>query len=53
MDSLEINLTNCYGISSLAAKFGYSKSHTNIIYASNGSMKTSLSNTFKRIAAKD
>lgn len=50
VNRLDINLENCYGIPSLVATFDYSKSHTNIIYASNGSMKTSLSNTFKRVA---
>lgn len=52
MKRLELNLTDCYGIASLVATFDYSKANTNVIYASNGSMKTSLSNTFKKLAQK-
>ena len=52
MDTLSIDLKYCYGITALKETFDYSKSHTNLIYASNGSMKTSLTNTFKRISQK-
>lgn len=52
MKKLEVNLSNCYGINSIGANFDYSKCHTNIIYASNGSMKTSLTNTFKKVSLK-
>jgi hypothetical protein len=50
LDKLTVNMVNCYGIKSLAQEFSFSLSRANIIYAPNGIMKTSLSNTFKQIA---
>ena len=50
MDRLTINMVNCYGIKSLAHDFNFSLSRANIIYAPNGIMKTSLSNTFKQVS---
>lgn len=49
MEKLLVNLTNCYGISSLSHEFDFSQSRANIIYAPNGIMKTSLSKTFSQI----
>lgn len=47
MKELTINLENCYGINKLDKTFNFDTSHIFIIYAPNGSMKTSLAKTFK------
>lgn len=50
---LEFDLKNCYGIGSLKDEFVYddSKGNTAIVYAPNGTMKTSLAKTFKQLLA--
>jgi hypothetical protein len=55
MDRLEIELKNCYGIKSFNDNqhFDFSKDSTFAIYASNGSMKTSLANTFLDLSKGD
>ena len=45
-----VNLTNCYGINSLSHEFDFSQARANILYAPNGIMKTSLSNTFSQLS---
>lgn len=50
---VEINLKNCFGIGSLEHIFDFSKSNINLIYAPNGTMKTSFAKTFECIAKKD
>lgn len=50
MKKLTINLTNCYGINSLSHEFDFTHARANLIYAPNGVMKTSLSNTFSRLS---
>lgn len=50
MKSLTISLENCYGIKKLDAKFDFSNSKAVAIYAPNGSMKSSLAQTFQDIA---
>ena len=45
-----VNLTNCYGINSLSHEFNFSQARANILYAPNGIMKTSLSNTFLQLS---
>ena len=50
MKTLTINLENCYGIRKLAATLDFSKAKAIAIYAPNGSMKTSLAQTFEDIA---
>jgi len=47
MDKLSINLKNCYGTGSLNHEFDFSSSNSFLIYASNGTMKTSLAQTFR------
>jgi hypothetical protein len=48
MRNFKINLTNCYGIGSLNQNFEYKNNNdTTIIYAPNGTMKTSLTRTIK------
>lgn len=51
MKILTINLENCYGIRKLDAKLDFSTAKAIAIYAPNGSMKTSLAQTFQDIAA--
>ncbi|MGN7986063.1 hypothetical protein ACTJKC_01920 [Pedobacter sp. 22226] len=50
MDSLKINLENCYGINKLVHEFRFSESKVQLIYAPNGMMKSSLAQTFEDIA---
>lgn len=47
MKKLKVSLENCYGIRSLEATFDFSKGRSAAIYASNGTMKSSLARTFK------
>lgn len=47
---LEIDLENCFGINKLKHSFGFTKSNTIVIYASNGIMKTSFANTFQELS---
>jgi hypothetical protein len=49
MDKLKISLTNCFGIGKLEHEFDFSNFNTQLIYASNGVMKTSFANTFRAI----
>ena len=50
MKKIKIDFENCYGIRALQAEFDFSKKKANIIYAPNGSMKTSFALTFKDLA---
>jgi len=51
MKTLTINLENCYGIKKMATMLDFSTAKAIAIYAPNGSMKTSLAQTFEDIAA--
>ena len=53
MDKLKINLENCFGIGKLNIEFDFKKSKTFLIYAPNGTMKTSFAKTFDLISKKD
>jgi len=53
MKKLNVKLENCYGIGKFDHEFDFSKSNVNLIYAPNGSMKTSFANTFDCIAKND
>jgi len=46
MNSLDISLANCFGIGEFNHIFDLSKDNTIMIYAPNGTMKTSLARTF-------
>ena len=48
--ALTVELENCYGIKKLKAQFDFSESSACAIYAPNGSMKSSLAQTFQDIA---
>ncbi|MBN1687572.1 MAG: phage infection protein [Candidatus Omnitrophica bacterium] len=50
MNKLNIDVENCYGIKKLQDQFDFSQHKAYAIYAPNGSMKTSLAQTFKDIA---
>ena len=52
MKSVVIDLENCYGIKRLQTKLDFSKSQACAIYAPNGSMKSSLAQTFQDVADK-
>ncbi len=53
---LDIELENCYGISKLSKKFNLTKTDSccgvNSLYAPNGTLKTSLTKTFKDIESQ-
>ncbi|MCE5265653.1 MAG: phage infection protein [Deltaproteobacteria bacterium] len=49
MNRLDIDLENCYGIKKLKAQFDFSQHMPYAIYAPNGSMKSSLAQTFKDV----
>lgn len=51
MNLLTVKLKNCYGINEFDEKFSFEKSNANLIYAANGTMKTSFAKTFSQIAA--
>lgn len=48
--TITIDLESCYGIKKLQAKFDFSKVRACAIYAPNGSMKSSLAQTFQDVA---
>ena len=50
MNRLSVDLRNCYGIKKLTRGFNFSHTTAYAIYAPNGSMKSSLAQTFKDIA---
>ena len=50
MEKIDVDLENCYGIRRLKHQFDFSHRKAYAIYAPNGSMKSSLAETFKNIA---
>ncbi len=46
MDELRLDLSNCYGIQKMNTSIDYSNNNVAIIYAPNGTMKSSLAKTF-------
>jgi energy-coupling factor transporter ATP-binding protein EcfA2 len=53
MDKLNIDLENCFGIGKLNHEFDFKKSNTFLIYAPNGTMKTSFAKTLDLISKED
>ena len=49
MKELKLELSNCYGIQEMNISIDYSKNNVSIIYAPNGTMKSSLAKTFEAI----
>ena len=50
MNQVSINLKNCYGINKLSHNISFKKRNGCVIYASNGTMKTSFAKTFLDIS---
>ena len=50
MQKVTVDLQNCYGIKKLDVEFDFSQQRAYAIYAPNGSMKSSLAQTFKDVA---
>ena len=50
---LKINFENCFGIGKFDHEFDFQKSNTHLVYAPNGTMKTSFAKTFDLIAKDD
>lgn len=53
MKLLNIDLENCFGIGKLSHEFNFTKTNSYIIYAPNGTMKTSFAKTFDLISKND
>lgn len=53
MEKICVNFENCYGIKKLEHDFDFSESNGCVIYASNGTMKTSFAKTFIDIHNED
>ena len=51
MKRINLDLENCYGIKNLQREFDFSHCNAYAIYAPNGAMKTSLTQTFKDVVA--
>lgn len=49
MDKLSIDIKNCYGIGRLQHEINYANASVGIVYAPNGTMKTSLTKTFQNL----
>ena len=49
MREIRLNLENCFGIKKLSETINYSNNNAAIIYAPNGTMKSSLAKTFEAI----
>ena len=49
MKNIDINMTNCYGISELNYRFDFTEDNVYTIYARNGLMKTSFAKTMRKI----
>jgi hypothetical protein len=50
MKKLKLDLKNCYGIKSLVHEFDFADQNVYAIYAPNGSMKSSLAQTFRDVS---
>ncbi|WBV52890.1 ATP-binding protein [Chryseobacterium gambrini] len=53
MKKLTINLKNCFGIGKLQYEFDFNESNSYIIYAPNGTMKTSFAKTLQMISKNE
>lgn len=53
MENLSIKLENCYGIGKFEQEFDFSGTNTIVIYAPNGTMKSSFARTFEDFAKDD
>lgn len=53
MNKLKIDLENCFGIGKLNTEIDFTRSNTFLIYAPNGTMKTSFAKTFDLISKQN
>jgi len=53
MQKIKVSLENCYGIRKMDAEFDFSKKSAQLIYAPNGTMKSSFAKTFKDHSLKE
>ena len=53
MKQLDVNLENCYGIGKFNHSFDYTNNLCYLVYAPNGTMKSSLAKTFNDISKND
>jgi energy-coupling factor transporter ATP-binding protein EcfA2 len=53
MEQLNIDFENCFGIGKLKHQFDFKKSNTHLVYAPNGTMKTSFAKTFDLVSKDD
>lgn len=53
MKQINIDFENCFGIGKLKHQFDFEKSNTHIVYAPNGTMKTSFAKTFQLVSKDD
>lgn len=51
MTRIDVNFEHCYGIGKLNHAFDFSRRNAAVIYAPNGTMKTSFAKTFKDISS--
>ena len=52
MNNLKLDIENCYGIKKLQHEFAFTNHHTQLIYAANGMMKSSLALTLKGLSGQ-
>jgi len=48
MKKIKVNFANCFGIKKMEETFDFSNSNVQLIYAKNGSMKTSFAKIFEK-----
>lgn len=53
MERLNVKLQNCYGIRGLEHQFDFGQNNAHVIYAPNGSMKTSFAKVFKDLSRNE
>ena len=52
MKKLNLDWENCFGINKLKQEFNFEEGHIQLVYAPNGTMKTSFANTMKYFETK-
>ena len=50
---ISMDLKNCYGIKALHHEFDFTSGNASLVYAPNGSMKTSLARVFKDVSLSE
>lgn len=52
LNEIKFSLSNCFGITSLCHSFSFTKHRAHLIYAPNGTMKTSFAKTLRHISGQ-